>query len=56
MKANKTQFNDVAYAAKEAPEGEAAAEEGEALGSMGVKVPVVNSDQSKEVIKMVIPD
>lgn len=37
-------------------EGEEAAEEGEALGNTGVKIPIKKTDDRKEAIAMVIPD
>jgi len=37
-------------------EGEAEAEEGEALGKTGVKIPIKKTDDLKEATKMTIPD
>lgn len=52
---DKDKFAPIAYKDKDL-EGEAEAEEGEALGKTGVKIPIKKTDDLKEATKMTIPD
>lgn len=51
---DKDKFAPIAYKDKDLDEAEA--EEGEALGKTGVKIPIKKTDELKEATKMTIPD
>lgn len=54
-KANKTLFHAAGYKDKDGAEA-VATEENQAIGASTTAVPIVNSDQAKQVAKMAIPD
>jgi len=55
-KINKGQFHRDAYMNKPDSGGEAAAEEGEALGNTQIKEQIKQSDVITDVVKMTVPD
>lgn len=49
-------FHENAYTHPTELDGEPEAEESEALGNQGVKIPIKKTDDMREVVKMEIPD
>lgn len=55
-KVESSKFHESAYKDDPGTEGDEAAEESEAIGSSGVKVPIKKTDDVIQATKMVIPD